>query len=156
MEIYISKKYLAFLFILWIAPTVNAIWGGPIWVTISFMAAFAIYAGHEWVHVWVCKINNLDVDSIILGTGSETRNYFIVDTEDPDRNRKESDVYLAGVVWDSIWFTVAILSCMFYALSQWDNTPITVGFCLILVLIFNLAMPGSDWHEFMKRTAKRT
>lgn len=154
MDVKISKKYLIYLFLLWIAPTICAIWGGPIWVTVSLLSFFAIYAGHEWIHVWVCKINNLDVETVFLSVGGKTHIVFEVPEEGPDKLRIEADVYLAGVVWDSVWFTISILSSITYALFMQDQTPFTFGISLIVLLIFLLAWPGSDWQEFMKRIPK--
>jgi hypothetical protein len=154
MEINITKNYLAVLFVLWISPIINAVWGGPIWITISFMCFFLIYAGHEWMHVWICRIHDLNIDSVNLQTGGKT--YILFEpAEGKSKNKIESDVYLAGVVWDSIFFAIAIFSAIFFAMSQRDSLPFTFGISLVLLLIFNLAMPGSDWQEFHKRATKR-
>ena len=154
MDVIISKKYLAVLFCLWIAPVASAVWGFPIWMTISFMSMFAIYAGHEWIHAWVCKINNLHVETICLSSQGKTHILF-EQAEGPNKDKIEGDVYLAGVAWDSILFTLAAISCMFYSFYMVDPLSFIVGCSLIFILIFNLAVPGSDWQEFMKRTHKR-
>jgi hypothetical protein len=155
MEVNISFNYLAVLFVLWIAPVVSAIWGAPIWITISFMSFFAIYAGHEWMHVWICRVNKLHVEAVNLQSGGKTHILF-EGAEGTNKNRIESGVYLVGVAWDSIWFTISILSTIFYSLyQQGEQISLVFGISLIFLLIFNLAMPGSDWQEFMKRTTKR-
>lgn len=154
MEISISPTYLIILFILWIAPVINAVWGGPVWITISFMAFFAIYAGHEWIHVWICRIHDMTVHKIFLNTGGETHIIFEESTG-PNKDRDESDVYLAGVAWDSIFFTISSLSAIFFSLFTGDPVPLTFGCSLILLLIFNLAVPGSDWQEYKKRSPLR-
>jgi hypothetical protein len=150
-KIFISKKYLAFLFILWIAPTISAIWGAPIYATITFMSFFAIYAGHEWMHIYVCKINKIDIESIVLSTGDESQTNFY-EAEEPEKNIKEANVYLAGVLWDSFWLMISCLASIIYGFITQSQIPITLGFALILMLIFNLAHPGSDWQEYRKRT----
>jgi len=154
MEINITKNYLAVLFVLWIAPVINAVWGGPVWITVSFMCFFLIYVGHEWMHVWVCRIHNLNIGSVNLQSGGKTHILF-EPAEGKNKNKIESDVYLAGVVWDSILFAIATFSAIFFAISQRDSLPFTFGISLVLLLIFNLAMPGSDWQEYQKRAPKR-
>lgn len=155
MEVTISKWYLAVLFLLWIGSVGSGIWGWPIWTVISFMSFFAIYAGHEWAHIWVCGINHLDIESLSFDVGGRTHCLFSIDTDNPNKTKIESDVYLAGVAWDAIWFAISILSSIFYGYLLNEFLPITFGCSLVLILIFNLAMPGSDWQEFRKRTTLR-
>jgi hypothetical protein len=155
MEITITKDYLAVLFTLWICSVGSAVWGWPIWTTVSFMCFFLIYGGHEWAHFWICNVNNMQVDAVNLATGGKTDIDFSILSEDPDKDRKISDVYLAGVVWDSVFFAISILSSIFYGYLFGDMIPVTFGLSLILLLIFNLAMPGSDWQNYFKVIHKR-
>lgn len=155
MEIYVSKKYLMILFILWIAPTISAVWGAPVWVTISLMSFFAIYAGHEWMHIWICRINNMNIERVVFSTLGDTHTLFD-EADGPEKNQKEADVYLAGVIWDSFWLFFATTSSLTYSVITGETIPITFGFSLILILIFNLAVPGSDWQEYHKRTSITT
>jgi hypothetical protein len=151
MQFNINPYFIYISLFLWFAPVISAVWGYPVWITISFMCMFAIYTVHEFAHLWICKLNNLEVLSLNLSHGGNTEIIF----EKPDSDKVAADVYLAGVAWDSIFFAIAILSCYFYAFYQGDITPLIFGTSLIFILIFNLAMPGSDWQEFRKRTALR-
>lgn len=155
MKFTVSFWYLAVLFILWTMPVVTAIWQVPIWMTVSIMAFFAIYAGHEWTHAYVCSINNIEIESISLRPGGQTHILFVIDTDDPDNNKITSDIYLAGAVWDSVWLTIPALSSFFYALYFRDSTAMIFTISLIFILISNLAFPGSDWQEYVKRTTLR-
>lgn len=155
MEVYVTKEYIAFVLALWVGSVGSAEWGWPVWATISFMCFFLIYAGHEWIHVWICEINSLDVEYVSLATGGETEISFSVDEADPEKDRKAADVYLAGVAWDSILYTVSVFSSIFYGYLSNETIPITFGLSLILLLIFNLAMPGSDWQNYVKRSHMR-
>jgi hypothetical protein len=119
------------------------------------MAFFWIYAGHEWAHIWVCGINHLDIESLSFDVGGRTHCIFGIDTDTPNKTKIEADVYLAGVAWDSVLFTISVLSSIFYGLFSKEILPVTFGISLILILLFNLAMPGSDWQEFRKRTTLR-
>lgn len=154
MDLKISQNYLAILFVLWLSPVVSSIWGAPVWITISFMCFFAIYLGHEWIHAWICKINNLNVVEINLSTGGNTHILF-EQAEGPNKNRIEADVFLAGVAWDSVFYTISTLSAMFFAFHENDKIALVFSISLILILISNLAMPGSDWQEFIKRNNMR-
>jgi hypothetical protein len=155
MEINVTKEYLTVLFLLWIGSVASGIWGWPIWTTISFMCFFMIYGGHEWAHFWICTINGIQVESVNLSTGGKTDIEFSIESDDPEKDRKIADIYLIGVVWDSIFFTIAVLSSIFYSFFIGDLIPITFGISLILILIFNLAMPGSDWQNYSKVIHKR-
>jgi hypothetical protein len=150
MEIYISKKYLAFLSVLWIAPTIAAIWGAAIWVTISLLAFFLIYAGHEWLHVWVCRINNVDVHEVVFDTRGKTHILFD-EANGPDKNKTEADIFLAGVVWDSILFTIAILCSMVYGLYMKDPLPMIFSMAMVFITYMNLKAPNSDWSNYQAR-----
>lgn len=154
MNINITLKYLSVLFFLWVAPVISAIWGAPIWVTVSFMCFFAIYGGHEWTHVYICHMHGIYVESVNLISGGETHILFEPATGE-NKNKIESDIYLAGAAWDTIFFSIAIFNAIFYGFVQKDNTPVVFATSLIFLLIFNLAMEGSDWQEFSKRTLKR-
>jgi hypothetical protein len=154
MEVKVTPKYMIYIFALCIAPVICSVWGGPVWATISFIAFLAIYAGHEWMHVYVCKINNLHVETVNLSTGGETEILFEPATGD-NKDRIEADVYLAGVAWDAVFYAISVLSSLFYAILYHDITPFIFGSSLILIFIFLLAMPGSDWQEFRKRTTMR-
>jgi hypothetical protein len=154
-KIHVSKWYLLLLSLLWTGSVGSAAWGWPVWTTISFVAMFMIYAGHEWMHVWVAEENGLTVNQVILDVQGDQETIFSGDSEDPDMNKKFSKVFLAGSVWDSIWFTITCLSSIFYSLYTGDITAMIFGSGVIIVLIFNLACPGSDWQNYMKRTAMR-
>jgi hypothetical protein len=155
MKFTVSLWYLTTLFILWTAPVVTAIWQVPIWMTVSLMAFFAIYAGHEWAHALVCSINNIEIERISLVAGGHTHIIFLIDDDDPNYDKNAADIYLAGAVWDSVWFTIPVLSSFFYALYFHDPTALIFAISLIFVLIANLAFPGSDWQEYLKRTTTR-
>ena len=154
-KIHVSKWYLLVVFLLWIGSVGSAIWGWPVWSTISFIAIFMIYAGHEWMHVWVAEENGLTVEQVNLDVNGFQVTDFSGDTDDPDLNKKAAKVFLAGSVWDSVWFTITAFSSFFYYRFTGDITPLMFGSGIIIVLIFNLACPGSDWQNYMIRTAKR-
>lgn len=154
-EVYISKKFMAFLFILWISPVVSSIWGFPTWLTITLVSFLMVYAGHELIHAWVCKIYNLKITELNFDIRGNTYILFEEAEDSPDKEKAEAHVFLGGIIWDSLWFTISSLSAIFYAFYLRDFTPLTVGLSLILVLILNLAMPGSDWQEYRKRTTMR-
>jgi hypothetical protein len=151
MEIKISPYYVYVFMILWLAPVISAVWGFPVWITITFLCAFAIYSMHEWIHLWICKINNLDVLEISLITLGMTHIIF----QKPANNKIAADVYLAGAAWDSIFYTIAALSCFTYSFLTGDLFPLYFGSTFIIVLILNLAWPGSDWQEYRSRTIVR-
>jgi hypothetical protein len=151
MEITISRGYLIILFILWIAPVVNAVWGGPEWVTVSFMVFFLIYAGHELIHAWICRINNLKIGEIALFTGG--RHYILFELS--DNNEINAKIYLAGVAYDSALFMVSSLNAIIFGLLTNDRIPVAFGFSLILIIISNLAWPNSDWQQYQKYSAIR-
>lgn len=155
MKFTINYGYILTLFILWTTPIITVLWGWPFWTTVSIMAFFAIYAGHEWAHVLICSINGIEVESVSLASGERMHTLFLIDTDDKDRIKKESDIYLAGAVWDSVWFTVAIISTLSYSLIFKDGLSFVVSISLIIFLILNLAFPGSDWQEYVKRTTLR-
>lgn len=148
MDLFITPKYMAVLFVLWVLPVTFSIFNGPVWATISLVAMFLIYAGHEWAHVWICRINNLPVKSVHLATGGETFTEFSID--DSQDKSILADVYLAGVVWDSVLFTVISLSSMVYALTERDPLSFIFSISMIFILMFNLQMPQSDWQQFKK------
>lgn len=155
MEINVTWSYIYTILFLWLSPVICAVWGGPIYGTVCLMCAFAIYAGHEWIHVWICKINNLDVAKVNLATGGKTCILFGIEENAKDRKTIEGKVYLAGVVYDSILMAIAVFSCYGYALYMNDLLPLTIGSFIIILLIFNLASPGSDWQNYLKRTSMR-
>lgn len=144
MDIYVSKSYLLLVMILWAAPTINAVWGGPIWITISLMAFFLIYIGHEWVHAYVCYLNKVTVSSIYLLTGGQSHILF----EKPDSRKAIADIYLAGAVYDTILFMVSILNCLFYATLYQEYIPLLFGVSLVIITLLNLEMSGSDWNNY--------
>lgn len=148
MNVNFTKEYLGFLFLLWIGQVGSAIWGWPVWSTISFMAFFAIYGGHEWIHVAVCKENNLPVDEVNLGVNGQQHISFSLDGNDPEVYIKAAKVYLAGSAWDSIWYTIAALSSIFYAWVLMDPIPLIFGISMVILLISNLLWPGSDWKHY--------
>jgi hypothetical protein len=152
LDVNFSKEYLGFLFLLWIGQVGSAIWGWPIWSTISFMAFFAIYGGHEWIHVAVCKANDLIVEEINFGIGGKQDITFALDENDPEVYIKAAKVYLAGSAWDSIWYMIAALSAGFYAFYLNDVIPFIFGVSLIIVLISNLLWTGSDWYHYRNLT----
>ena len=143
------------LVLLWIAPVITALIQYPVWITVSFMAFFAIYAGHEWTHVVVASMNGMEITEISLSNAGNTHTLFMEAEEGPGKGKAEADVYLAGVVWDSVFFAISILSSTFYFYYYHDQTPLTFAGSLIMLLIFNLAVPGSDWREYRKRTTMR-
>lgn len=151
MEIKLNPYYVYVFMILWIAPVICAVWGLPVWTTITFLCAFAIYALHEWIHLWICKINNLSVLEISLIPLGKTHIIF-----KPSPNQKiNQDVYLAGAAWDSIFYTIAILSCFMYFMTTGDRIPLYFGTSFIIMLILNLVWPGSDYQESQNGTTTR-
>lgn len=150
MQITVSKEYLAFLFILWIAPTVSSVWGGPIWITISFLALFLIYAGHEFVHAWICEINGVAIDQISLQPGGGHHITF----SRPESDKVYGDILLAGAAYDSILFAISALSSIMYGFLTNEVTPVTFGCSLIILIIFNLAWPNSDWRQYRSLTTR--
>lgn len=142
MEIIVSKAYLGYLVLLWAAPVISAVWGFPIWVTVMFMCIFAIYAGHEWVHAWICRKNNLKIEAIFLCHGGDTSINFEEPEEGPNKNKIISDVYLSGIAWDGVFYAIAIINMVLYAYLQKDQIPYYFAMAAIITFIITLAMPG--------------
>jgi hypothetical protein len=148
MEIRINPYYIYVFMILWIAPVITAVWGMPIWTTITFLCAFAIYSMHEWIHLWICKINGLEVKEISLIPLGKTHIIF----EKSESRKITRDVYLAGAAWDSIFYSIAILSCLVYSFHTNDQIPLYFGCTFIIMLTLNLVWPGSDFSHFKALT----
>lgn len=152
MDIFVTKNYLFMIFILWIAPIVSAIWGAPVWITISLAGFFLIYAGHEWIHALACKKRGLTVISMCFATGNRSETVF----EKPENPVIEGDIYLAGVAYDLVILTVISLNSMFYAMWFKQEVPFIFALSIILIALFVLSAPQSDWKNFIacKRQAE--
>lgn len=145
MDVFVTKKYLAMLFTLWISPIICAIWGGPVWVTISLAAFFLIYAGHEWMHSYVCTRRGVKILSIYFSTGNESSTEF----EKPDDPAIEAEIYLAGVTYDSILLTIVALNSLFYSMWYKDVIPFIFAFSILITALLLYSVPGSDWQKFV-------
>jgi len=148
MNLYVSKGWIAYTILLVILSIISG-YTYPAWFTICLVCFFLIRTGHEFAHALVCKKYNIPIESIYLELYGEHSLDFI-----PTSEAIAAEVFLAGIVYDSIIFAVAILSSLFSGF--WNNDIVAISFgCVILMLAsVNFLMPNSDFQNFLKYTEK--
>ena len=145
MQVFISNKYLAGLFIFECAWLIGQGLGLPVWLTAAFFAFWLQMLGHEWAHVVVAVAQGIRVKRVVLEWRGDAYTVFNGDFKITDGSAKKT--LLAGVVWDGFCFGVMVTVMLIYGIEG-DIAALLSGIGMICVYWLALWMPGSDWKQY--------
>ena len=160
MKVIITPIYLLFVFISILGIVACLYLNLPIWVIVFLGVSLAIFLLHEWMHIYAAHIVGITVNTVIFDIGNNATFIEPGDGKDPEHIKKEAKIFLAGVVFDLIFWGVLVTfliadSLIYPAIDGTYNLinaiEFFLGMFLLLVVYWGNGIEWSDYQQYRKR-----
>ena len=149
MKVIITPTYFLFVFIAIFGLIGSIFLNVPVWVMAVIGVALAYFLLHEWMHVYAAKNVGIPIDTVILDIG-DNRTFVTEDKNNPDDNRKIAHVFLAGAIFDMVFWGALIFLLIVDGIIQHDILELLFATFLFLANIWSSTIEWSDFQQYHK------
>jgi len=152
MQVYISKLYYAFLFILVFLFVVTLYYNMVIWIQMIAFVLLMRFTLHEWIHVLWSR--NIEVIYVYLDPG-----YFgtvVRDKENMNAAEKKvfADFYFSGVAFDIFCVLLLLITTVEFGIMYQTVIPFVFTILVFVAYFQGMRKEGSDWMCYKELVRK--
>jgi hypothetical protein len=151
MKVIVTPAYLLFVFISVFGLIASIYLTVPVWAIAVLFTSLAIILLHEWTHVYAAQKVGISVNTVILDLGNNTTFLDREKQDDPESDKKEAMVFLAGAVFDSVFWLSLITFLVVNSILSNNVIELIIACILAPAIIWGFNFEWSDYRQYQKR-----